>query len=188
VSVPARGYSWPPFQPGNEAAVQHGAYRSVLALQERAQTITDRLLELLGDDFDPKFTPALEAASIAATRLEKATTALDAATDDEYVLKLSADARGWFRELVRVLEACGLTPEHSTPAVSVQVAAITVEQDAATQARLYAKLRQLGLVRDVAGELAAGDVIDAEEEAPELEGVPSSVRHDTESRSTEKGQ
>lgn len=41
---PARGYSWPPFEPGNSAAQRHGVYsRRVIA--ERAQELLDELLE-----------------------------------------------------------------------------------------------------------------------------------------------
>lgn len=163
----ARGYTktHPPFEPGNEVAVTHGAYSSVLKLRDRANEIASQLVELAGDDFDAKYRPALEAASIAATRLERACEALDATHEPESMLKLSADARGWFRELVRVLEACGLTPQASTSSgVPVALTTLTIVQDAEAQARLFAKLAGLGLLHSP-GETVEGDALELREEA-----------------------
>jgi hypothetical protein len=45
---PARGYSWPPFEPGNRAALKTGLYANVLAASEReeVQTIADAVRAL----------------------------------------------------------------------------------------------------------------------------------------------
>ena len=50
--LPARGYSWPPFEDGNTAALVHGGY-SDSAITERAEQVTHHLFELapwLADD------------------------------------------------------------------------------------------------------------------------------------------
>jgi hypothetical protein len=41
--TPARGYSWPPFEPGNEVALRHGAY-SPRRVDPLAKEIVDHLL------------------------------------------------------------------------------------------------------------------------------------------------
>jgi phage terminase small subunit len=43
---PARNYSWPPFQNGNEAALKHGA-RSPRKVEPRARELADALAELV---------------------------------------------------------------------------------------------------------------------------------------------
>jgi hypothetical protein len=66
----------------------------------------------MGDAFEPKFVAAVEAASLAAARVEKAMDGVlleDA--DDEQFLRLSQDARGWLRLYLATLERLGLTPK-----------------------------------------------------------------------------
>jgi hypothetical protein len=55
---PARGYSWPPFEPGNRAAVRHGIYLTKFSDEEREEIeeITDALrdsLPLYSTAFEP---------------------------------------------------------------------------------------------------------------------------------------
>ncbi len=162
--------SWPPFEPGNQAAVRHGAYSSALRLAPRAAEIAACLHEAMGDAFEERDGPAIEAVALAGARIERAMTVLLADVDEdeepltreEAIGRLSADARSWLRVYLEGLTRLGLTPEAGTPAVQVQVAAITVEQDAATQARILAKLRAIGLV--------GGNVVDVE--ADELVALP----------------
>jgi hypothetical protein len=149
---PARGYSWPPFEPGNQVALRHGAY-AMLTLRPRATEIAERLTEMMGERFDPKYTAVIEAGALAAARVERALGHLLSLDESQHELAstLDGNARSWLRLYIDTLERLGLTPEHGTPAVNVQLTAVTIEQDAATQARLFAKLRQAGLVcgRDV---------------------------------------
>ena len=171
---PARAYSWPPFEPGNDVSIRHGAY-AALHLRPRAEEIAVRLREAMGDTFEDKFTPALETASIALARIERAAGFLfdlDEPEIEERFSRLDDRLKGWVRLALQNLEALGLTPKVGVIAgsVNVQVAAITVEQDAAAQARLFAKLADIGLVRR--------DVVDVEAtELRELEaGVPPEER------------
>ncbi len=55
---PARGYSWPPFEKGNTAAVKHGA-KSPRLVAEKAEAIRAMLLERYEYLADPIFTEAL---------------------------------------------------------------------------------------------------------------------------------
>ena len=45
MGLPARGYSWPPFEEGNTVALKHGGY-SESAITERAAEVTHHLFEL----------------------------------------------------------------------------------------------------------------------------------------------
>lgn len=42
---PARGYSWPPFEPGNKAALRHGAY-SPSVIEAKAAEFRERLFDV----------------------------------------------------------------------------------------------------------------------------------------------
>jgi hypothetical protein len=44
--MPARNYSWPPFEKGNEAALRHGAY-STRRVEGRAREIAERLEDVV---------------------------------------------------------------------------------------------------------------------------------------------
>jgi len=109
---PKRGYSWPPFEPGHELSMRHGAY-ATLHLRPRVEEIATRLREAMGGEFDDRFTPALEAGALAAARVERALGHVLApdVTEEELAEKLDANARGWLRLYVQTLEALGLTPK-----------------------------------------------------------------------------
>lgn len=166
------------FQAGHELSLRHGAY-AVVALKPRAAEIATGLRGAMGERYEERWQPALEAVAIAGARLEAASGVLLTELDDAdgTWLRLSQDARGWYRAYVGGLERLGLTPEHGTPGVNVQLTAVTVEHDAATQARLFEKLRQVGLVRADA-DVVEGEAreLDVEGGVPESVGVPSSVR------------
>lgn len=59
-NLPARGYSWPPFQPGNQIGLRHGAFSP-----RRLEPLADELLErAIGSESylaEPDYRPALEA-------------------------------------------------------------------------------------------------------------------------------
>jgi hypothetical protein len=59
----------PPFEPGNEVAVRHGAY-AVLKLRPRADEIAGRLRAAMGDSYDVRWEAAVEVAALAAARVE----------------------------------------------------------------------------------------------------------------------
>jgi hypothetical protein len=158
--------------------VRHGAY-ATLQLKPRAQEIAGWLAEQMGDAFDAKFSAAIEAAALAAARVERALAHLDdhdEETIEEKFSRLDDRARGWLRLYISTLERLGLTPEQGTPAVSVQVQTITVEHDAATQARIYSKLRAVGLVRGADVECEAHEVKE-ETTLPEDERSPVSSQN-----------
>lgn len=70
-STPARGYTWPPFEPGNTAAVRHAAYspRRVdpLATQLIDQVLADTTVPYLAE---PSYRPALWAWGRAEARVQ----------------------------------------------------------------------------------------------------------------------
>ncbi len=53
---PARGYSWPPFEPGNDVAVRHGA-ESERFIAERAEQVHAAILEVAPWIDEPHFLP-----------------------------------------------------------------------------------------------------------------------------------
>ena len=109
---PKRDYSWPPFEPGHELSMRHGAY-ATLHLRPRVEEIATRLREAMGEEFDDRFTPALEAGALAAARVERALGHVLSpdVTEEALAEKLDANARGWLRLYVQTLEALGLTPK-----------------------------------------------------------------------------
>ncbi len=111
----ARRYSWPPFEPGHTLSVRHGAY-ATLYLRPRVEEIAIRLREALGESFDDRFTPAIEAAALAAARVERALGHVLSpdVSEEELGLKLDENARAWLRLYVQTLEALGLTPKIGT--------------------------------------------------------------------------
>jgi hypothetical protein len=113
VGGPARGYSWPPFEPGNTVSLHHGSY-AVVALKPRAAEIAAGLRSAMGERFEERFTPAIETAALALARVERSLgflLELDEETINSTYSRLDQDARGWLRAAWRTLEALGLTPE-----------------------------------------------------------------------------
>jgi hypothetical protein len=182
----------PPFEEGNELAVQHGAY-AVLRLKPRAEEIAERLRLAMGEGFQPKYWPALEAAALAGARVEAAMGVLLEEADAEKVARLDQNARGWLRLYAAALERFGLMPEADALRVEVghrhQVEVVGLQP--AKLSDLVPVLRQMGQLRLLARypstlvervvplltaeelEFVAGDVVDAEaRELPELEGSP----------------
>ena len=104
---PARGYSWPPFEPGNQLSTKHGAYADV-ALGPRASELARSLRERLGDDYEPRYEDAIAATAMAGARLERVEAAAQAA-DGELGRRLDQDARGWWKLFMHGLASLGLT-------------------------------------------------------------------------------
>jgi len=65
--LPARGYSWPPFEDGNTAALVHGA-DSPRAIAARADEVHEALLEHAPYLDEPRFIPAVSRYLQAAAR------------------------------------------------------------------------------------------------------------------------
>jgi hypothetical protein len=118
----ARGYSWPPFEPGNSAAVKHGAYASPVKLSARAAEIADAIRPTL-PLYSPVDEPVLQLLGLTLTRIEKATAAIEevderAASElGPYVIDdaskltaLRADLRGWIGTARNLANDLGATP------------------------------------------------------------------------------
>lgn len=107
VGTPARGYSWPPFEPGNQAAVRHGAYATV-ALGPRVTELAEALREAV-----PAYSPSDEVAvrllALTLARLEASSTAIEGATPTD-MARLRQDERGWTNTARRLLGDLGMTP------------------------------------------------------------------------------
>ena len=74
--TPARGYSWPPFQPGNSAAQRHGAY-SPRAWRPLADRIAGELPDIAPWCTRPTYGPAVAAWARTEAQLQLVMTWLD---------------------------------------------------------------------------------------------------------------
>jgi glutathione S-transferase len=104
--LPARGYSWPPFEKGNDAALRHGAY-ALLKLTPRAEELAAALRELV-PAYAPSLEPGLQAAGMVGAQCEAAGLALAEASPGDR-LRLEQDFRAWLRLWLRYLESFGMT-------------------------------------------------------------------------------
>lgn len=105
--VPAFPGQRPPFQPGHELSLKHGAYASV-ALGPRVAELADELRPHV-----PGYTPADEIAlrilCLGLARLERSAAAVDDA-DPAALERLRQDERGWSNTVRRFLSELGMTP------------------------------------------------------------------------------
>lgn len=107
--LPARGYSWPPFEPGNGAAVRHGCY-SPLTLAPRAEEIAALIRSQLDPAEASRFDLLVATSAALGAQSERALLALDAADDPLALERLGRDARGWVKLWLSALKALNLTP------------------------------------------------------------------------------
>lgn len=111
-----------PFEPGNSAAVTHGAY-STLLIGPRATEIADGLREIVPVS-SPSDEPTIRLLAQTLARVERASAALDAADstfgarplgaylieDAVKLQRLREDLRGWINTASRLANDLGLTP------------------------------------------------------------------------------
>jgi hypothetical protein len=76
VDEPARGYSWPPFERGNQAALQHGAY-SERRIKPIAETLQHEIVAVAPWLNQPAFAPAVAAWARAEAAVQLLVTELD---------------------------------------------------------------------------------------------------------------
>jgi hypothetical protein len=122
---PARGYSWPPFENGNQAALRHGGY-SLLGIGDRATEIADEIRPTLpvasvADE------PVLLLLATTLARIERANEAIEVVDENstsalsEYLAgdeptlapdlsRLRQDLRAWIGLARRLASDLGLTP------------------------------------------------------------------------------
>jgi hypothetical protein len=108
---PARGYSWPPFQPGHRLSVKHGSYAPLL-LGERVAELAPHL-EALVPAMSPSDRPAVELLALTLARLERGERAVEEAEqrgDIEGAGPRERDVRAWIGLGVKLLSALGMTP------------------------------------------------------------------------------
>jgi hypothetical protein len=108
--VPARGYSWPPFEPGNQVARRHGA-QALLALRPRVREIAEALAAVapVAHEADG---PAVELLATMLARLE----AVDAYVGERGLVTGSGDpypvlglVSRWERNATALLDKLGMT-------------------------------------------------------------------------------
>lgn len=108
VTSPARGYTRPPFERDNTAALKSGAYVATWRLSEEVEEKSAWLREIA-----PVFTPADEPVvtlfAVTLCRIEKATVALDDA-DAASLETLRRDLRSWIGLARRLASDLGMTP------------------------------------------------------------------------------
>ena len=105
--LPARRYTWPPFEPGNTAAVKHSAY-AVVQLGPRVAELAEDLRDAV-----PAYSPSDEVAvrllAVTLARLEASSAALEGASPAD-LARLRVDERGWLNSARRLLNDLGMTP------------------------------------------------------------------------------
>jgi hypothetical protein len=85
---PARGYSWPPFEPGHELSLRHGTY-SPRVVGARAELVRAELLDLVpGLADDPESASPLALYCRAVAREELAHEAIEAGSLSPHVLEI----------------------------------------------------------------------------------------------------
>jgi hypothetical protein len=72
---PARGYSWPPFEGGNQVGLKHGVYSHGLVIAERARELADEIRESM-PHYEPADEGMVRQLADAEARLERAIAAL----------------------------------------------------------------------------------------------------------------
>lgn len=130
----------PPFEPGNEVAVKHGAYATV-----KLGPRVDELADAIRDDV-PTYRPAdeimLQLLALCLARLEAAREAVDSATSPADVERLLRDMRAWVGKCRQILNDLGMSPA-SRARLGVDV----------TMARRLATLTELAAAADEPREL-----------------------------------
>ena len=109
---PARGYSWPPFEPGNQLQRTHGAYAAAASfgdeVDERAAVLAPLVPCYLDSD-----APAVSLLALTLGRIVRGEQALASAEDDgktDTAATLRRDLRGWVNTATKLLDALGMTP------------------------------------------------------------------------------
>ncbi len=105
MTTPARGYSWPPFQPGHRLSVKHGA-QSRRVIDARAEVVRVELLEQLPWSAEPRFALAVD---LAAEQVARAQLAHEAYLMTPGARNLEAATAASHRAM-RSLEELGGTP------------------------------------------------------------------------------
>ncbi len=104
---PARGHSWPPFQPGHQLSRTHGAY-SVNAIAERAKEVHLALLEVAPWLNEERYAPTVHRYLMAAAREALADKALTESA--RFSPRLAEAATAAARLAWSMADALGLTP------------------------------------------------------------------------------
>lgn len=108
---PAKG-SWPPFEPGNDASLRHGAYASPARLSAETEELAAMLAELV-PAYRASDGPAVQLLALTWARVRRAEAAIveaEAAGDTERLIELHRRLRGWVTTAARYLDALGMTP------------------------------------------------------------------------------
>jgi len=108
--VPARGYKWESFQPGNTVASTHGAY-SPIRLAPRAEELQAVIRGQLDAADAERFSLMVATAALTGAKMEAAFAAMLDPDDPASADRLSKDAGRWVRVWISCLKALGLTPE-----------------------------------------------------------------------------
>lgn len=107
---PARDYTWPPFEPGNEVAVTHGAYSPEI-IGERARELTPHVLEA-NRHLDPgRDGPAIFRYCELLARIERVYAWLSQQDDPIFRDSAKGKTHGIFERLERWERAAGATED-----------------------------------------------------------------------------
>jgi hypothetical protein len=98
----------PPFQPGHEISVKHGAYADV-KLGPRVEELAETVRVLVGPLYRESDELAVRLLAMCLARIEAAEAALAEAEPGD-LARLQADMRGWTNTSRRLLNDLGLTP------------------------------------------------------------------------------
>ena len=107
---PARGYSWPPFEPGNLAAVTHGA-RSPALVRERAEQLAPQVLEVHPHLDERRDGPAVMRYATLLARIERVYAWLGERADAVFADVESGEVHGVYQRLGEWERAAGLSED-----------------------------------------------------------------------------
>ncbi|MFP5450376.1 MAG: hypothetical protein ACLGG9_01360 [Thermoleophilia bacterium] len=107
---PARGYSWPPFEPGNTAAVKHGAFSRYVG--QEAEALADDLMQAAAHlvDLDTLAVSDLALATVKVRRLAIWLEANGDLDDDGKPRAALAELRRWMKTAEGARARLGLDP------------------------------------------------------------------------------
>jgi hypothetical protein len=128
---PARGYSWPPFAPGHELSLKHGAW-SPRKVGERAQVVRDEILDLVpGLADDPESASPLALYCRAVAREELCHEAIENGNMSPRLVEASSTSARVAKELG---DAIGLGPRASAELRQIRAQTALTMSELARQA------------------------------------------------------
>lgn len=127
--MPARGYSWPPFERGNTAARTHSFYATKFQPVEREEIAsTAALLREVLPLYSPSFEPTIQLLAARLWRIRRAYEFIESRPEDEVPRALLVNLGTLENTVSRDFEALGLSPR-SAAALGIDLARLARASD-----------------------------------------------------------